>query len=109
MGKWGLFWPEPCHVVDLGLTKRLLEMLENKVQDATGSAGVSRLDRWVAELSTYRQSERVAFPLGSFPHGFSDTARMYGQEYPALLLQVSNHVDTQLSLPCDVSADRGID
>lgn len=72
-----------------GLEKYQLQWTEKLVEKhKDGSyAPAALLNKALANLKATRQSERLAFPTSSFPNGLSDTSKIYGQEYPALLLQ----------------------
>lgn len=68
--------------------ERAVKMTRDMIRDANGERGVQKLDGFISSLNGTRQSERLAFPMATFPQGVSNVTTLQGQEFPALILQL---------------------
>ena len=90
-GDGGIFsavWPETLHQMQKGLMERGIELLVEMINEHSGHDGAKELDSRIQKIPMSRQSERLAFPLSTFPNGITNLTKIMGQEYPSLLLQV---------------------
>jgi hypothetical protein len=80
-------WPEPLHQLLIGLMARAIGMVVQRIEERSGEHGKALFDSMIKSLEPRRQSERHAFPISSFPRGLTNLSKVFGQEWPAALLQ----------------------
>lgn len=87
-GVFSAVWPEFLHQMQKGLMERAIEMTVQMIIDHGGEEAASRLDTLIKKIEMARQSERLAFPLSTFPNGLTNLTKIMGQEFPAAILQL---------------------
>jgi hypothetical protein len=71
-----------------GLMERAIEMTVQMIIEHGGEEAASRLDTLIKKIEMGRQSERLAFPLSTFPNGVTNLTKIMGQEFPAAILHL---------------------